>query len=128
MKQIKTEQKNGTAAANKMPDVKAKPVKPAPHNAKKETVVKPSLEERILKADELKSLTVKRAKTNETLHHIRAFSFNSDDSCTLTLEDSSRQMFETSNSNLINLLREHLIDLLTNKVAELDKQILAFNL
>ncbi len=122
MTQVKNQQKNGTV--KKVPDVKAKVTKPTT----KTVVAKPSLEERIQKADELKSLTMKRQRTIKTLHHIRTFSFASDDNCTLTISDSERQEFETSNSNLINMLKDYLIKVLSDKVSELDEEILAFNL
>lgn len=130
MQKPKTVQKNGIAKTQtKQPDVKAKIVKPAPHSATlKEAIVKPSLEERIQKADELKSLTLKRSRTLQTLHHIRTFSFASDDNCTLTIKDSERQEFETSNSNLIGILQDYLIKVLSDKVSELDDEIISFNL
>lgn len=125
MEKSKTAQKNGTATSGKVPNVKATTAKPA---SKSGSSVKPSLEERIQKADELKSLTMKRARTIQTLHHIRTFSFASDDNCTLTIEDSDRQSFETSNSNLIGMLKDYLIKVLSDKVSELDDEILAFSI
>lgn len=130
MQKTKTELQNGTVnKVAKRPNVKTKISKPTPHSAVKETMTtKPSLEERIQKADELKSLTLKRARTINTLHHLRSFNFASDDNCTLTITDSEHQQFETSNSNLIGMLKEHLISVLSNKVSELDDEIIAFNL
>lgn len=125
MKSAKTATAN-RATKTAAPNVQVPITKP--QTVKKLETTAPSLEERIQKADELKSLTVKRARTIKTLHHIRTFSFASDDNCTLTITDSERQEFETSNSNLISLLKEYLIKVLSDKVSELDDEILAFNL
>lgn len=121
----KNGQKNATAKA-KAPGVKATVTKPK--TDKKAEAKTLSLEERIQKADELKSLTLKRERTIKTLHHIRTFSFASDESCVLTISDSENQKFETSNSNLVNLLKDYLIKVLSDKVSELDDEIMAFNL
>lgn len=123
--QIKKDQKNGIA---KQPTsgVKAATTKPA--TDKKTDTVQPTLEERIQRVEELRSLTHKRHRTIETLHNIRTFNFASDDSCILILKDSQGQKFETGNTNLINLLKDYLVALLGDKVSSLDDEILAFKL
>ena len=122
---MKKDQQNGVAKPQ-MPEVKGPITKPAPH--KQEPTAKPSLEERIQRVDELRSLTLKRQRTVETLHNVRTFSFASDDSCVLLLKDSKGQSFETSNTNLINLLTGFLTTLLSDKVSSLDDEILDFKL
>ncbi len=122
--QLKNDQKNGID--KNAPVVTVPIVKPAPHNEDK--VIKPSLEERIQRVEELRSLTMKRQRTVETLHNVRTFSFASDDSCILTLKDSKGQSFETSNTNLVNLLTGFLTTLLSDKVSSLDDEILEFKL
>ncbi len=122
--QIRNDQKNGIDKT--APAVTAPIAKPAPHKEDKAT--KPSLEERIQRVEELRSLTMKRQRTVETLHNVRTFSFASDDSCVLTLKDSKGQTFETSNTNLINMLTGFLTTLLNDKVSSLDDEILEFKL
>ena len=119
MKTVKTAQ-NNAATKTGAPNTKAPIVKP--ETAKKAATAKPTLEERIQRADELRSLTLYRQRTVETLHNIRTFSFASDDSCVLILKDSKAQSFETGNTNLINLLTAYLTTLLNNKVSALDDE------
>ena len=127
MKQT-SEQKNGTTK-QAMPDVKA-PVQPPQQTqtAKSSEVSKPSIEDRIQKVEELRSLTAKRHRTINTLHQLRAFHFASDDTCILTIMDSQRQKFETGNSNLIALLKNYLEAVLADKVSALDDEILDFKI
>ena len=125
MRQIKDEQKNGNAKTA-MPDVKAAIIKPQPE--KKTEAEKPTLEERIQRVDELKALTLKRQRTLETLHNIRTFNLTSDENCLLSLRDSANNKFETGNTNLIGLLKDYFVTLLTDKVSALDDEILAFKL
>jgi len=125
MKTVKTAQ-NNAATKTGAPNTKAPIVKP--ETTKKQAAAKPTLEERIQRADELRSLTLKRQRTVDTLHNIRTFSFASDDSCVLILKDSKGQSFETGNTNLINLLKDYLTTLLNDKVSALDDEILGFTL
>lgn len=122
---LKKDQKNGVAKPQ-MPDVKVPITKP--QTEKKAEAAKPTLEERIQRVEELRSLTMKRQRTVETLHNVRTFSFASDDSCVLTMKDSKGQSFETSNTNLINMLTGFLTTLLSDKVSSLDDEILEFKL
>ncbi len=120
---VKKNQRNGED--KKAPSVKVPQTKPA--TAKKE--VKPvTLEERIQKVDELKSLTEKRYRTITTLHSLRSFSFGSDDSSVLVISDSQGHKFQTGNTNLVNLLKDYLEVLLNDKVSALDDEILQFSL
>lgn len=99
-------------------------VKPKP------TLVSPkfSLQERIERVKLLDGLANKRVRVVDTLSDLRKFQFSSDESCSLSLEDSSGKEFNTSNSNLIGMLTEHLENLLQDKVKELDAQILEFEI
>ena len=87
-----------------------------------------SLDERIQRIEEVRSLSLKRAKTIGTLGELRKFQFAQNESCTLEISDSANNMFSTGNSNLISLLSNHLLNLLQDKVKELDAQILNFDL
>jgi len=126
MRSEKIAQNKNATAKTGAPDIKAPIVKP--ETANKAAAGKPTLEERIQRADELHSLTLKRQRTVDTLHNIRTFSFASDDSCVLILKDSKGQSFETGNTNLINLLKDYLTTLLNDKVSTLDDEILSFKL
>lgn len=107
-----------------VPEVKTIPV-PQP---KKEETAKPSLEDRIQKVEELRSLTYKRQRTIDILHQLRNFQFASDDNCVLMLSDGQNQKFQTNNSNLIALLRDYFTSLLNDKISALDDEILNFKL
>lgn len=109
-----------------MPDVKAPITKP--QNEKLAEAVKPSLDERIQKIEELRSLTGKRQNTLNTLHNLRGFTFASDENCKLMLMDSQNNRFETNNTNLITLLTSYFVAVLSDKVSALDDEILSFKL
>lgn len=122
---LKKDQKNGIAKTVK-PGVHAPVTKP--QNEKIDKAVKPSLDERIQKIEELRSLTTKRQNTLNTLHNLRGFTFASDENCKLVLMDSQNNRFETNNTNLISLLTNYFVAVLGDKVSALDDEILGFNL
>lgn len=124
MRTAKNSQKN--AATQPVPQVKKLPTPKVP--AKNEQPAKVSLEDRIQKVEELRSLTGKRQRTIETLHQLRAFHFASDENCTLSIIDGQGHKFITSNTNLITLLKDHVITLLDDKVSTLDEEIVSFSL
>lgn len=101
---------------------------PVAEKKPKQAANPPSLEERIQKVEELRSLTFKRQRTIDILHQLRNFNFASDDNCTLMLTDGQGQKFQTCNSNLINLLRDYFATLLNDKVSALDDEIILFEL
>lgn len=114
------DQKNGTEK-DIVPNVVVPITKPLPENKAKIT-----LEERIQRVEELRSLTMKRQYTIGTVHNLRSFHFASDDSCNLVLTDSQGHKFQTGNTNLIALLKDYLEKVLNDKVSALDDEILAF--
>lgn len=120
---VKKNQRNGVD--KKAPVTIAQKTKPLP-TAKQPKPV--TLEERIQKVDELKSLTEKRHRTITTLHGLRSFNFGSDDSCVLMINDAQGHKFQTGNTNLVGLLKDHLEHLLNDKVSALDDEILQFSL
>lgn len=123
---MKNEKANGLAKPA-MPIVQAPIEKPVKEERAAEPA-RPSLEERIQRVDELKALTLKRQRTIETLHNVRTFNFASDDNCVLSLVDSQGAKFQTNNSNLISLLKDYFVALLSDKVSALDDEILSFKL
>lgn len=122
--QIKKEQQNG--ATKPAQNAKARTTKPQAQ--KKQDASKLTLEERIQKVEELRSLTAKRQRTVDTLHDLRTFQFGSDENCTLVLTDSQGMKFATNNSNLISMLANYFVSILGDKVSALDDEILAFKL
>lgn len=126
MSTVKKDQKNGTED-KAIPNVQAPIVKPQAE-AKPQNTAKVSLEERIQRVEEIRSLTGKRYRTIETLNNLRTFSFGSDDSCVLIIQDSQGHKFQTGNSNLVSLLKDYLQATLSDKVSALDDEIMGFNL
>lgn len=94
--------------------------------AQKAVSSKVSVEEKIQKVQELGGLTAKRARTVETLNKLRQFQFSSGDSSRLKIIENGGSSFETSNSNLIEMLSSNLQEILNQKIKELDAMILAF--
>lgn len=121
--ELKNEQKNGLEKSN-IPNVATLP-KP---EQKKAEPAKQTIDDRILKIEQLRSLSVKRKKALDTLNELKAFTFAADDSCTITIEDSQRHSFESGNSNLIGLLKNYLETLLNDKISALDDEILSFQI
>lgn len=126
--EVKKEQQNG----QDKPGAPAIAVVPKPavqaDAQKKPEPAKQSIDDRILKIDQLRSLSVKRQRTVQTLNELKGFHFAADDSCTLTIEDSQRHSFETGNSNLIGMLKNYLEALLNDKISALDDEILNFQI
>lgn len=88
-----------------------------------------TLEDRLQSVSEVKALTDKRAIFVERRAEIRQFSFGSDEhSAVLSINDQSGNTFQTRNGYLIKKLTDHLEQLITDKVIELDKEIMAFDL
>ncbi len=124
MRTVKSNQKNGAASKTNTPAQTQKVSETS--TAKQQPKV--SLEDRIQKVEELRSLTGKRQRTVDTYHQLRTFQFGSDENCTLVLTDSQGQKFATNNSALISMLTDYFATLLNDKVSELDDEILTFKL
>ena len=122
--QVKTEQKNGTANT---PDLKTIPAIEK-HDAKKPQPGVSNIEARIMKVEDLRSLTSKTQTTVTTLHELKAFQFAADVSCFITIADGQNRKFHTGNSNLVTLLRNYLEAVLNDKISALDDEILAFTI
>lgn len=123
---VKKDQKNGTEKPA-VPTVKAAP-KPDAASPKQHETGKLSIEEKIQKVEELRSLTGKRQRIVDTLHQLRAFNFGADDTCMLTLADTQGNKFQTGNSNLLGILKNYLEAVLKDKLSALDDEILGFKL
>lgn len=88
-----------------------------------------TLEDRLQSVAEVKALTDKRAIFVERRSEIRQFSFGSDEhSAVLSINDQSGRTFQTRNGYLIKKLTDHLEYLITEKIVELDQEIMAFEI
>ena len=97
---------------------------------KKTTVEKPiiNLDDRIQKFEKLKGLATQRERLNQTLNELTKFNYNQDGSGSFYLRDSHNLEFKTTNSNLIKLVTEHLQFTLEQRKAEIEQEIVRFEL
>ncbi|PCI19426.1 hypothetical protein COB64_03785 [Candidatus Wolfebacteria bacterium] len=98
---------------------------------KDQPVVEPKpidVNQRVQKIKEARGLTIKTDRVIETLNRLREFKFLADDGSYLTISDRDNKEFSTTNSNLIELLVEHLEILLDGRAKQLEDQIVAFEI
>ncbi|AXG69597.1 hypothetical protein KORDIASMS9_01822 [Kordia sp. SMS9] len=102
--------------------------KPIVENPKNPTPAKQpvNLLERIQQLEKLKGISAKRERLVETLSSLTRFNYNSSESCSFHLKDSSGMEFKTTNTNLITLIATLLQETLENKKTELEKQLMDF--
>lgn len=102
------------------------------HVSKKteEKLERPSvnLDDRIQKFEKLRGLATQRERLVQTLNDLTKFNYNQGDSSTFYIRDSSGMEFKTTNTNLIRLVSSNLQETLENRKAELEKEIVAFEL
>ena len=113
---------NGTAKTVSKPEKSSTVVKPAIPQS-----VGTTLEERIQHVDELKALVDRRQIFVKKRAHIRQFQFGADEhSAELTIADRSGREFTTGNGHVIKILVDGLEKIISKKVAELDTEIMSF--
>jgi len=97
---------------------------------KKVTVEKPviNLDDRIQKFEKLRGLATQRERLTETLNELTKFNYNQDGSSSFNLRDSRNLEFKTTNTNLIKLVTAHLQSTLEQRKAEIEEQIVKFEL
>lgn len=97
---------------------------------KKVTVEKPviNLDDRIQKFEKLRGLATQRERLTETLNELTKFNYNQDGSSSFHIRDSRHLEFKTTNSNLIKLVTEHLQFTLERRKAEIEQEIVQFEL
>ncbi len=113
---------NGTAK-------KGKAITPTNGNADKEIkklIGNTSLDERLIRFEELKGLNSKRDYVTRTLTEVQKFNFGTNGSSSLILQDETGHQFSTSNTNLITMLAENLQERLESKKKELEEKIMTF--
>ncbi len=97
---------------------------------KKVTVEKPviNLDDRIQKFEKLRGLATQRERLTETLNELTKFNYNQDGSSSFHIRDSRHLEFKTTNSNLIKLVSTHLQSTLEQRKAEIEQEIVQFEL
>ncbi|BDW93400.1 hypothetical protein MACH07_22320 [Flagellimonas marinaquae] len=92
----------------------------------KKTVV--NLDDRIQKFEKLRGLATQRERLTETLNELTKFNYNQDGSSSFYIRDSRNLEFKTTNSNLIKLVTTHLQSTLEQRKAEIEREIVQFEL
>lgn len=97
---------------------------------KKVKVEKPviNLDDRIQKFEKLRGLATQRERLTETLNELTKFNYNQDGSSSFHIRDSRHLEFKTTNSNLIKLVTTHLQSTLEQRKAEIEQEIVQFEL
>ena len=97
---------------------------------KKVTAEKPviNLDDRIQKFEKLRGLATQRERLTETLNELTKFNYNQDGSSSFHIRDSRHLEFKTTNSNLIKLVTTHLQSTLEQRKAEIEQEIVQFEL
>ena len=85
------------------------------------------VDDKIQRSKELTGLVGNREKLQGTLNNLREFKFGSDDNAMLSIKDSSGKEFKTVNSVALEFTVAALEDLLSSKLAAIDKEIMAFS-
>ncbi|CAL2105523.1 conserved hypothetical protein [Tenacibaculum sp. 190524A02b] len=87
-----------------------------------------NLDDRMLKFEQMKGLAHQRERLNNTLTELNRFKYNQSDSSTFYIKDSNGLEFRTTNNNLVHLVTNHLKGTLTTRKAEIEKQLIEFEL
>lgn len=97
---------------------------------KKVAVEKPviNLDDRIQKFEKLRGLATQRELLTETLNELTKFHYNQDGSSSFHIRDSRHLEFKTTNSNLIKLVTTHLQSTFEQRKAEIEQEIVQFEL
>ncbi len=88
--------------------------------------VKESIDDKIDRYEKLHGFTTKRERIANTLQKLKKFDYSKDLSASFTLVDSSDKSFQTSNTELLEIVVSNLIKTMEVKKAELENQILEF--
>jgi hypothetical protein len=99
--------------------------KPTIQQAEKPVI---NLDDRMQKFEKLKGLAGQRERLSETLSELTKFKYNQSDSASFYIKDSVGLEFKTTNSNLIHLVTNHLKTTLELRKAEIETQLIAFEL
>jgi len=114
--------------ANEAVGKKESPMAPAPKPVIQTETPVINLDDRMQKFEQLQGLAKQRTRLSETLTDINRFKYNQSDSASFFIKDSSGLEFKTTNTNLIHLVTNHLKGTLEHRKAEIEKQLVAFEL
>lgn len=87
-----------------------------------------NLDERIQKFEKLRGLATQRERLTDTLNELTKFNYNQGDSASFHIRDSHNLEFKTTNTNLIKLVTTHLQSTLEQRKAEIETEIVQFEL
>jgi len=87
-----------------------------------------NLDDRIQKFEKLRGLANQRERLAKTLNELTKFNYNQDGSSSFHIRDSRHLEFKTTNTNLIKLVTEHLQSTLEQRKAEIEQEIVQFEL
>ena len=88
-----------------------------------------NLDDRMQKFEQLKGLAAhQRTRLSDTLTELNKFKYNQSDSARFEIKDSQNLSFVTTNTNLIHLVTNHLKSTLELRKAEIEKQLISFEL
>lgn len=87
-----------------------------------------NLDDRMQKFEQLQGLAKQRTRLSDILTDVNRFKYNQSDSASFFIKDSSGLEFKTTNTNLIHLVTNHLKGTLEHRKAEIEKQLVAFEL
>ena len=87
-----------------------------------------NLDQRINNFEKLRGIANQRERLTATLSELTKFNYNQDGSSTFFLRDAAGLEFKTMNSNLIQLVTKQLQHTLEVRKAELEKELIEFEL
>ena len=130
LKQNGSATKKETTNTKKVVQKKLASKVPTPAISKEKITEKPivNLDDRMQKFEKLKGLAHQRERLNSTLTNLTKFKYNQSDSCTFYIKDSDGLEFRTTNTNLIQLVTNHLKHTLDTRKSEIEKQLVNFEL
>lgn len=102
--------------------------KPTTPVAKEPTKPDVNLDERINRFEKLRGIANQRERLVKTLSELSRFNYNSSDSCSFSIKDATGLEFKTTNSNLINLVASQLQATLEARKAEIEAELIKFQL
>lgn len=87
-----------------------------------------NLQTKLEKLEQIKGLAQQRERLNSTLTELNKFKYNQSESVRFEIVDSQNLSFKTTNTNLITLVTNHLKGTLETRKAEVEKELINFEL
>jgi hypothetical protein len=89
---------------------------------------KQSIEDRMAKFEHLRGLASQRERLVNTLGNLNKYKYNNGDGMVFLLRDETGKEFKTTNTTLIQLVSDILVEQLNTRKTEIEEQIIGFNL